>query len=120
MVHYIILFDYKDPSAWPNLFLNSHRSYILKSRLNYNKNFNFIKRRKVYYTQLIFLESCCHTWLTYSISKKSLFCVPCKLFLHHLNKTNLSKLATDVFINLQKNFWTTKIQFSLEISLNKG
>lgn len=34
--------DYKDPSSWPNCFLDSHRLNIIKSRLNYDENLKII------------------------------------------------------------------------------
>ncbi|KAL4154154.1 hypothetical protein QTP88_001987 [Uroleucon formosanum] len=134
--------DYKDPSSWPNLLLDSHRSYIIKLRLNHNENLKFINSEREgrsvtpnwFIKKLTNEQSCRRTWLTYSTSTNSLFCVPCKLF-HHSNKTNLSnsKLVTDGFINWKKsseillehensilhrqNVCSLK---SLEISLNTG
>lgn len=76
-----------DPGSWPRILNMKQREFLVKTEPPQVRNFNFPKDRigkkfsETYYTQIFPNgEKTTRSWLLYSVSKDSVFCLYCRLF----------------------------------------
>lgn len=94
-------FNFADPGSWPKMFTDTQRCFITKMivGLHFECDLENSYRDGRHLTKDWFFKllpnghTVRRSWLAYSKSKRSLYCIPCRLFSHLTLEKQISSLA---------------------------